>query len=89
MEAEVHARQTGGVLDGSSPGTDDPQRHALVMFGVPAFAVLFSVVYALFMGAILGTAISIFTGVVGAPARWAGITYLRKRRHLASGNEYL
>jgi hypothetical protein len=74
MEAEVYSRQTGGMLDGSSPGTDDPQRHALVTFGVPAFAVLFSLVYALFTGAILGTAISIFAGEVGALARWAGIT---------------
>lgn len=72
------------VLFGSifhrGPQREDTARHALAVFGVPIFAILYSVAYGLLTGAILGTAISIVAGVIGAAAGWAGTHWLRKRK---------
>lgn len=84
----------GMVVFGSifhrDPHRDNLQRHLLAVFGVPVFAVLYSAVYALASGAVLGTAFSVFAGVIGAVVGWVATTRLRKRQDpAADGGGYL
>jgi hypothetical protein len=56
---------------------ENPRRHLLAVFGVPAAAILFSAAYALFTGAVLASAVSILGGLAGAAGGWTLTARLR------------